>query len=75
MSCLSPRKKTRCGINQHETYEVTVLYNFYGADYQLSVLFANLPDTQLRFRTVARKADFDTVHREFRAGLFTLSWK
>jgi hypothetical protein len=62
-------------INQHETYEVTILYNFYGEDYELSVLFANLPDTQLRFRTVARKPDFEKVQREFRASLFTLSWR
>ena len=62
-------------INQQETYEVTVSYQFFGQDYELSVLFANLADTQLRFRTVARKADFEKVHREFRASLFTLSWQ
>lgn len=62
-------------INRHETYSVHVIYNFYGEDFELSVLFANLPDTQLRFRAGARKADFETVEREFRASLFTLSWQ
>ncbi len=62
-------------INQKETYAVTVSYNFYGQDYGLSVLFANLDDTQLRFRVVARKADFEAVNRAFRASLFTLSWQ
>lgn len=62
-------------INRHQTYAVTVSYNFYGQDYMMSVLFANLPDTQLRFRTVARKEDFPKVHRAFRASLYTLGWQ
>ncbi len=68
-------EKNPLPINQHETYAVTISYSFYGEDYKLSVLFANLPDTQLRFRTVARKADFAEVQRAFRASLFTLSWQ
>ncbi len=72
---LVSEEKNPLRINQHETYAVTVSYSFYGQDYQLSVLFANLADTQLRFRTVARKADFEQVHRAFRASLFTLSWQ
>jgi hypothetical protein len=72
---LVAEEKNPLRINQRETYAVTVSYNFYGQDYELSVLFANLADTQLRFRTVARKADFEKVHRAFRASLFTLSWQ
>jgi hypothetical protein len=68
-------EKNPLRINQQETYEVTLLYNFYSEDYELSVLFANLPDTRLRFRTGARIADFEKVRREFHASLFTLSWK
>jgi len=68
-------EKNPLRINRQETYEVIIGYNFFGQDYQLSVLYANLPDAQLRFRTVARKADFEKVHREFRASLFTLSWR
>ena len=62
-------------INQKETYGVTVSYSFYGQDYLLNVLFANLADTQLRFRTVARKGDFEQVQRAFRGSLFTLHWQ
>jgi len=72
---LVSEEKNPLRINRQETYEVVIGYNFFGQDYQLSVLYANLPDTQIRFRTVARKADFEKVHREFRASLFTLSWR
>ena len=72
---LVSEEKNPLRVNQQETYEVIIGYNFFGQDYQLSVLYANLPDMQLRFRSVARKADFEKVHREFRASLFTLSWK
>ena len=72
---LVSEEKSPLRINQQESYEAIVGYNFFGQDYQLSVLYANLPDTQVRFRTVARKADFEKVHREFRASLFTLSWR
>jgi hypothetical protein len=68
-------EKNPLRISQQETYEVTLEYNFFGQDYDLSVLFVNLPDTQVRFRTVARKSDFEKVHREFRASLFSLSWQ
>ena len=72
---LGAEERNPLRINQQESCEVIVGYNFFGQDYQLSVLYANLPDTQVRFRTVARKADFEKVHREFRASLFTLSWR
>jgi hypothetical protein len=72
---LVAEEKNPLRINQRETYAVTVSYNFYGQEYELSVLFANLADTQLLFRTVARKADFEKVSRAFRASLFTLSWQ
>lgn len=35
-------------------------------------MFANLGDKQLRCRLVARKADFDVLHRAFRGSLFSL---
>lgn len=62
-------------INQNDTYAVTVSYSYYGEDYETSVLFCNLPGLQLRFRTVARKADFDAVRRAFRGSLFSLTWQ
>jgi hypothetical protein len=61
-------------INQHETFEVTVEYQLYGERYQQSVLFMNLPDTQLTFRFLSRKADFDKLHGAFRGSLCSLQW-
>ncbi len=48
-------------INQHETYEVTVAYQLYGERYQQSILFMNLPDTQLMFRFLSRQVDFRKI--------------
>jgi hypothetical protein len=61
-------------INQHETFEVTVAYQLYGERYQQSVLFLNLSDTQLTFRFMARKTDFEKLHQAFRGSLCSLQW-
>ena len=61
-------------INQHETFEVTVTFRLYGEHYQQSVLFVNLPDTQLAFRFLSRKPDFERLHRDFRGSLCSLQW-
>ena len=61
-------------INGKQTYAVTVGYVLSGQDYLLSVIFANLDKTQLQFRIVARKKDFDQVTRLFRGSLFSLQW-
>lgn len=61
-------------INQHETFEVTVAYQLYGERYNRSVLFMNLPDTQLTFSFIARKSDFDKLHAAFRGSLCSLQW-
>ena len=61
-------------INQHETFEVIIAYHVYGEQYQQSVLFMNLPDTQVTFRFVARQSDFDKLHRAFRGSLCSLQW-
>ncbi|MBA3609038.1 MAG: hypothetical protein H0W43_11125 [Chthoniobacterales bacterium] len=55
---LMAEEKSPLRINQQETYAVTVSYTFYSQDYALSVLFANLPDTQLRFRVVRAESRF-----------------
>ncbi|HEY1583815.1 MAG TPA: hypothetical protein VGF73_12030 [Chthoniobacterales bacterium] len=68
-------EKNPLRINQQDTYAVTVAYSFYGQDYELCEIFADLKDTQLRFRTVARKTDFEKMNRAFRASLFTLAWQ
>ena len=61
-------------INQHETFEVILAFQLYGEQYRQSVLFMNLPDTQLTFRVLSRKADFEKLHRDFRGSLCSLQW-
>ncbi|PYJ87615.1 MAG: hypothetical protein DME70_06215 [Verrucomicrobia bacterium] len=56
------------------TYEVTASYQIYGEAYVRSVLFANLAETQLRFKLSALKKDFDVLHRQFRASLISWQW-
>jgi hypothetical protein len=62
-------------INQRASYAITANYNYFGQDYAVSVLFANLGDTQLRARLVARKSDFNALQRAFRGSLFSLHWE
>ena len=62
-------------INQHPSYSITANYSYFGQDYAISILFANLGDTQLRARLVARRADFDGLQRAFRSSLFSLHWE
>ena len=61
-------------VNGRPTYGLTIAYSLFGEDYQLSVLFVNLPTTQLRFRVIARKHDFTKVQTLFRASLISLQW-
>jgi hypothetical protein len=61
-------------INAHETFEVIVAFQLYGEQYRQSVLFMNLPDTQLAFRVLSPKADFEKLHRDFRGSLCSLQW-
>jgi hypothetical protein len=61
-------------INGQQTYAVTVGYNQFGQDYRLGAIFVNLPDTQLQFRVIARKDDFEKVNRTFRGSLISLQW-
>ena len=61
-------------INNNETYAVTISYIAFGQEFQRSVLFLNVSDTQVRFRVTARKGDFEKVNRAFRASLFSWQW-
>ena len=62
-------------INQQPSYAITANYSYFGQDYTVSVLFANLDETQLRARLVARSADFEALQRAFRGSLFSLHWE
>jgi hypothetical protein len=61
-------------INRQQTYAVIIGYSLSGQEYRLSVIFLNLPNTQVQFRVIARKQDFEEVNRLFRASLFSLQW-
>jgi len=61
-------------VNRKGTYEITTAYRFGGQEYQASILYLNLTDTQLRFRFVARKADFEKLHKVFRGSIFSWQW-
>ena len=67
-------EKNPITIDGHETFEATVTYQLYSERYHQAVLFMNLPDTQLIFRFVARKPDFEKLHRAFRESLGSLQW-
>ncbi|MFL6529830.1 MAG: hypothetical protein ACJ8KX_05120 [Chthoniobacterales bacterium] len=62
-------------LNNHPTYEIIVSYEQGGERLMLSVIYLNLPATEVRFRTVARKEDFDAVHAAFRGSLFSWQWR
>ena len=57
------------------SYEITASYELYGETFMRSVLFANLLETQLRFKFSALKTDFDALHRQFRASLISWQWE
>jgi hypothetical protein len=56
------------------SYEIRASYQLYGETFVRSVLFANLPEAQLRFKLTALKKDFDVLHRQFRASLVSWQW-
>lgn len=68
-------EKSPITVNGHQTYAVTVSYHAFGQDFLMSVLYLNLPDTQLSFRAVARTADFEKVHGAVRGSLVSWQWR
>jgi len=61
-------------INGQDSYEIRAGYSYFGQDQQISVIFANLGDLQLRFSFIANKKDFEALYRAFRGSLFSLHW-
>jgi len=61
-------------INGQDSYEIRASYSYFGQDQQISVIFVNLGDLQVRFRFTANKKDFDALYRAFRGSLFSLHW-
>jgi hypothetical protein len=62
-------------VNNNHSYEFIVSYNAFGQEFMMGVVYVNLPDTQLRFRTTARKPNFQTMHDAFRGSIFSWQWK
>ena len=62
-------------VNNNHTYEVTVAYTAFGQEFMMSIVYLNLKDTQLRFRTLARKSDFEKVHAAFRGSICSWQWE
>jgi hypothetical protein len=62
-------------INRQPSYAITASYTFFDEEFLVNMLFADLGDTQLRARLVARKTDFDKLQRAFRGSLFSLHWE
>jgi hypothetical protein len=60
-------------MSGHETFEVVVSYQIYGTQFVTATLFMNLKETQLRFRVISRKEDFEKIHQLFRGSLY--SWQ
>lgn len=56
------------------TYEACASYQALGETFLRSTLFANVGTTQLRFTLTARKADFEPLHRAFRASVISWQW-
>lgn len=61
--------------NDYDTYGVTISYRLYGQDFLTGVLYLSLPETLVRFRTTARKADFEKIHRAFRSSVYSWQWR
>ena len=57
------------------TYEFTASYQLLGETFVRSTVFANLSETQLRFKFSSLKKDFDSLHRAFRASLISWQWQ
>lgn len=61
-------------IHGYDTLEITVSYFALTLDRMQSVLFVNLPETQLQFALKALKADFPGTHELFRRSYYTWQW-
>lgn len=61
-------------IDGHQTLELTVSYFALALDRMQSVLFVNLPETQIQFALNALKSDFPTAHELFRRSYYTWQW-
>jgi hypothetical protein len=62
-------------VNGHDTFEVVATFHDHGAEFQAAIVFVNAPKLLLRFRTTARKTDFEKLHAAFRGSIFSWEWQ
>jgi hypothetical protein len=61
-------------VNGGPSFEIVISYQAMGEKFLRSAIFANVRDTQLVFHISARKDDFEALHRDFKASIFSLHW-
>src|ERR1043166_145185 len=54
--------------------ELTASYKLIGEKLTRSTLFVNLKDAQMQFQLTAKKDDFRTLHRDFKASILSWQW-
>lgn len=57
------------------TFGTTVVYSSGGTRYRKRTIFVFTPDSEIRFTTVARLADFDRLYPAVRRSLFSWRWE
>ena len=57
------------------TFGTTVVYTSGGVRYRKRIIFVFAPDSEIRFTTVARVADFDRLYPTVRRSLFSWRWE
>jgi hypothetical protein len=68
---LVSQQKNPLLIGRKETFLVIVSYTLYGDNYQLSMMFLNRGNEQVRFRFVSRAVDFKDLQAAFQRSHFT----
>jgi len=56
------------------SYAITASYQALGETFMRSAVFVNLPETQLSFTLTTRKADFETIQKQFRCSILSWHW-
>jgi hypothetical protein len=61
-------------VNGGPSFEIVISYQAMGEKLVKSLVLANVQNAQLIFRLTARKDDFETLHRDFKASIFSWHW-
>jgi len=62
-------------VSNCPTFGTTVAYTSGGVRYRKRVIFVFAPDSEIRFTTAARTADFDRLYPAVRRSLFSWRWE